>query len=146
MSDDRNIMLRAAGVLHEAIRLVPEGYWQYFPQGRAHYPQRVMSASGTLVAECYEGNATQGETRIARYLTLSGPEVMRLHADTLLAKGEEWNETIDWIQGEFVHIGGCKGAVGDESPYACRCFDAAQAAAQAVLDAAAYAGPGKWGK
>jgi hypothetical protein len=146
MSDDRNIMLRAADLLHEAIRIVPQGYWQYFPQGRAQYPQRVMSADGTLTAECYEGDARQGATGIARYLTLASPETMRPYADMLHAKGEEWNETVDWILGEFMHVGGCKGAVGDESPYACRCFDTAQTAAQAVLDAAAYAGPGGWGK
>ena len=149
MSDGRNIMTRAGEILSAAADSLPPGHWQWHPQGFRQYPQRITARDGTLIAECYEN--PPGGFVIAPYLALSGPEFAKPAAAMLLAKGEEYAETVEWIDGDLVHAAGCpdggKRVLGTPiSEGGCECFTHALEAAQALLDAIAYNRAGEWGR
>lgn len=131
-----NEMTRAAGIVSEALRLVPCGPWHCTPLGARQYPQRITSSRGSLIAECYETAGTG--VHIGPYLALLSPGVLIPVADGLARKGAEWDETVEWKDGFYFHVGGCGGTVGHDSRGdGCECFRDALVTARAVLAQAA---------
>jgi hypothetical protein len=131
-----NDMTRAAGILAEARRLVPDGPYRCEPLGARRFPQRITGAEGKLVAECYED--PDDGIRIGPYLALLVPDFTEAVVILLGRKGAEWDGAVEWKDGSYVHAGGCTGIVGhDTRDDGCGCFSDALGVARAVLEQAA---------
>jgi hypothetical protein len=137
-----NEMTRAAALLEEIAGPVPGGQWHASVLGARRYPQRVTNSRGVLVAECYEDPAHPPV--IALYLASMSRDFAMEIARQLRCAGETWDETVEWRDGQYVHVEGCKGVV-DCYPAegGCDCFGVALQIARAFV-AQAVTTAGEW--
>ena len=135
-------MTRAATALEGLAEPVPGGQWHASVIGAKRYPQRVTNSRGVLIAECYEDPGHPPV--IALYLASMSRDFMLAIARQLRCAGEAWDETVEWQDGSYIHVGGCKGEVDCYPPEGgCDCFGVPLQIARAFL-AQAVTTAGEW--